>query len=465
MNEDAAPYGTEQVQSSNYILYTPSWRWPSSKTVIEYSFNDYIFTSSDTTREGKLGLALRDNWRDIVRDAMAEWERVSGVEFREVADAPDVDVRIGWMSYLESDGPGGTLGTAWAWSYGAGATKMAIGFDLADTWDSVSFWDTALHEVGHVVGIDHSNVSRVVMSGPPTTSYHNQPGRDQLQPDDIAAAQALWGQPGGTAPGLGGPGLIVDGGPLADTLNGGKGDDNIYGYGGNDSITGNFGADIIYGGDGNDTLNGNGKYWTHYFNPQDNYWSRTYNGYDDSDTIYGGWGDDVINGNAGTDSLDGGPGDDTILGGQNQGTWTAGTTRTNTVHLREGWDTLKGGSGDDYMNGNMGSDLLWGESGNDWMHGGQDHDSLYGGPGDDTVVGDLEGDWLNAGMGYDVVVAGNSLYGGDGAVDSINFLSSDYGYDLVYGFESHDLVYIDGVRSTKAAAEALGHVFIPLGGA
>ena len=170
------------------------------------------------------------------------------------------------------------------------------------------------------------------MSGPPLTSYSDPPGRDVLQPDDIAAAQALWGRKSTPSP------VVI----------GTTGDDILAGGAGNDTIKGNFGADSITGGAGDDVLTGNGVYWTNWNNPQGNYWSRTYDGTDDRDTIKGGPGNDFINGNAGTDWLDGGPGNDTIFGGQNEGSWQPGRTRTNTIHLREGEDTLWGGAGDDF---------------------------------------------------------------------------------------------------------------------
>ena len=141
---------------------------------------------------------------------------------------------------------------------------------------------------------------------------------------------------------------------------------------------------------------GNGVYWTNWNNPQHGYWSRTYGGHDDGDTIFGGPGNDFINGNAGLDYLDGGFGNDTIYGGQNAGAWTAGKTRTTTIHLREGHDMLKGGPGDDFLNGNMGTDIL------------------YGGPGADHII------------------TGNDTAAGDDHVNHVRFSSSHAAGDVVY---------------------------------
>ena len=434
---------TQGTKESSYILYDSVYRWPSGTTELTYSFNDYIFSSSDAARQAKFHLTLSENYRDIVREAMDAWERVSGVRFREVADDPDNDIRIGWAA--DSDGVYGVTGTATTWpttgSFGR-TLKVAIHFDAADRFDLTRFYDTALHEVGHAMGIDHSNIPEVVMSGPPCTAYANQPGRDVLQPDDIAAAQALWG----VTPS--GPSRTLTGTVYADTLAGGEG---------NDTIKGDFGNDVITGEGGDDVLAGNGVYWTHWNNPQDNYWSRTYDGSTDRDTIYGGEGNDYINGNAGVDYLDGGPGNDTIFGGQNEGTWQPGRTRTNTIHLREGEDSLRGGDGNDFLNGNMGDDKLWGGNGNDILRGGQDNDHLSGGAGDDTLYGDLEGDILSPGEGNDVLVLGNDPNYGDGARDAVFLYTADAGRDTIYGFETQlDVVYIDFQLSTPAQVENLG---------
>ncbi|MDO4724522.1 MAG: choice-of-anchor D domain-containing protein, partial [Comamonadaceae bacterium] len=53
---------------------------------------------------------------------------------------------------------------------------------------------TIIHELGHMMGIAHSDVPDVVMSGPPLTSYSPNPSQT-LQPDDIAACRSLYGAP------------------------------------------------------------------------------------------------------------------------------------------------------------------------------------------------------------------------------------------------------------------------------
>ena len=53
---------------------------------------------------------------------------------------------------------------------------------------------TMTHEAGHMLGLNHSDVSGQVMSGPPLTSYN---GLSALQSDDIAGCVSLYGSTGG----------------------------------------------------------------------------------------------------------------------------------------------------------------------------------------------------------------------------------------------------------------------------
>lgn len=98
---------------------------------------------------------------------------------------------------------------------------------------------------------------------------------------------------------------------------------------GADIIDGGIGDDVIFGRDGADSLSGG----------------------DDDDQVYGEVGNDSISGGNGTDQLYGGNGDDSISGG-----W--------------GSDWLYGSDGDDTLTGGPGSNLLKGGDGNDTIHRG-----------------------------------------------------------------------------------------------
>ncbi|WP_162901813.1 VCBS domain-containing protein [Aeromonas hydrophila] len=83
-----------------------------------------------------------------------------------------------------------------------------------------------------------------------------------------------------------------------------------------------------------------------------------------------------------------------------------------------GDDFLFGGAGNDILFGGAGNDTLYGESGNDTLYGGSGNDTLYGGSGDDTLSGGLGNDILVGGLGNDILK-------GDGGADTFTWLQGD----------------------------------------
>jgi Ca2+-binding RTX toxin-like protein len=116
-------------------------------------------------------------------------------------------------------------------------------------------------------------------------------------------------------------GLISDDNAV-DTINGGNGNDMIYGYGGADILSGNADSDILFGGQGNDTLNGGTG----------------------SDSTYGQEGNDIINlanGDfGGGEIIDGGSGTDELI-------LTNATTVDFTTGTLINLETLTGSTGAD----------------------------------------------------------------------------------------------------------------------
>lgn len=116
-----------------------------------------------------------------------------------------------------------------------------------------------------------------------------------------------------------------------DTIDGGAGDDWIYGYGGNDVLSGGSDNDVIFGGLGNDTIDGG-------------------NG---GDTILGGAGADIINGGGNNDNILLANGDfaagESINGGANNDSLVLinATTVDFSTGTLSGLETLSGSFGDD----------------------------------------------------------------------------------------------------------------------
>ncbi|WP_366855650.1 tail fiber protein [Brevundimonas sp.] len=229
------------------------------------------------------------------------------------------------------------------------------------------------------------------------------------------------------------------------TLNGGAGDDILYGGGSGDTLSGNDGADQLRGGAGGDTLNG-------------------------------GAGDDLLLGGSGADALNGDAGNDTVsyatsgagviarlgqvgIGGDAQGdTFTGiekliGSAYADELRGSGGANRLEGGQGDDVLNGRGGADQLIGGSGsdtasyanaasgviarldggagtgeangdvydsienltgsnhNDTLTGSAGVNRLNGGDGDDVLTGGAGGDELNGGTGTDTASYATSASG------------------------------------------------------
>jgi Ca2+-binding RTX toxin-like protein len=182
-----------------------------------------------------------------------------------------------------------------------------------------------------------------------------------------------------------------------DVLDGGSGNDLIYGEAGNDSLTGGTGSDQLYGGDGNDTLR--------------------------------------LGVDANADLAYGGDGNDTILTENTSG------TVTDTVYGDGGADAITGGSGIDLIYGGTGNDALIGGAGNDTLHGDADDDNLAGGDGTDQLFG---------GSGADTLTGGNGNDGMEGGTGSDRFVLDDnHGSDAVTGGE--DSGDIDVVDATAVA--------------
>lgn len=180
-------------------------RWPATHTVLLYKFVNFTPDLDP------------DAVRAAFRHAMDRWSAVVPVEFQEVAAEDKAEISIGW--YDDDHGDGYKFGKALAHAFppvceGDKCTSRSGNFHLSHNckW-VVGFGDgarkcdlrhVALHELGHVLGLDHSADSQAVMRA----SYNH---RLELGEDDVEGAQSLYGSPenpldGGIASAAGGLG-------------------------------------------------------------------------------------------------------------------------------------------------------------------------------------------------------------------------------------------------------------------
>lgn len=108
--------------------------------------------------------------------------------------------------------------------------------------------------------------------------------------------------------------------------------------------------------------------------------------------------------------------------------------------VKIGVNLLANGSVDNSILGGAKNDTFDGGAGNDTIEGGAGADKLYGKAGDDVLIG---------GKGND------SLWGGDGA-DTFVYASGD-GKDVIFGFDSDDLLTLDDIAFTSATVNSRGN--------
>ena len=199
-------------------------------------------------------------------------------------------------------------------------------------------------------------------------------------------------------------------------IDGGNGNDNLYGTG----VNGGPGTSIplkVYGGNGNDDLRGGLG----------------------GDMLYGGAGEDALRGYEGDDSLDGGLDGDLLTGGTGVDV-VSYATRTSSIAasidgtandgaLGEGdnitaeVENVTGGSGADQVTGSSAGNVLLGGPGNDTINGGPGADTLDGGAGADTFTGGAGNDTVSYAARTAAITAwiGGPASGEAGEGDVIDF--------------------------------------------
>ena len=198
----------------------------------------------------------------------------------------------------------------------------------------------------------------------------------------------------------------VEGGPGNDVVFGDLGSDTIDGGSEADTLFGLAGADVIRGGLGDDTIRGG----------------------DGADEVFGDEGNDTLFGGLGVDTLFGGTGDDVMVAGV---TAAGSEEEENTLQGDEGDDQLFGDLGKDLLLGGDGDDMSHGRAGDDVLRSGAGNDISFGDEGNDTLDGEEDEDQLFGGLDQDLLIGGL----GD------DVLSGEEGSDLLWGgFADHTRV-------------------------
>jgi hypothetical protein len=134
--------------------------------------------------------------RDLIRAAFKLWADETPLSFNEVADSAQADILIGWAEGEHGDGdpfdgPGDVLAHA-SYPNPYNDRQVFLHFDDSERWvnsdtQNVDLLTVAAHEIGHNLGLDHSNDPNALMF-PSYSGPHRS-----LSNDDIAGVQSLYG--------------------------------------------------------------------------------------------------------------------------------------------------------------------------------------------------------------------------------------------------------------------------------
>jgi matrixin/type IX secretion system substrate protein/PKD domain-containing protein len=196
LSQEGTPYGNCVTQDSRYILHDNSWGC---------RFLKYYFVNGTTDVLNEQG---------AIKAAFSRWAAVTNIDFIETCNLEEADIQIAWVTDYHGDdfpfdGPACLLGADLAHAFfpppAIDNTFKHLDFDDDEVWSldggPLNQWSfnqncdknrpdlqtVAVHEIGHILGLQHSNVDNACME----QDYEDQ--RRALTPDDVNGAIAKYG--------------------------------------------------------------------------------------------------------------------------------------------------------------------------------------------------------------------------------------------------------------------------------
>merc|ERR1712123_13429 len=178
--KDIIGHGATARRKKRYVLQGSRWEKKKLTWRVEKYPSRSRLTKLEISRE--------------IEKAFSLWEDVSGLQFSLKTFGP-VDIEIRFESYEHGDGdpfdgPGKTLAHAYFPQFGGDVHMDDTERWTINTYDGTNFLQTMTHELGHSLGLSHSDVSDAIMA----PFYKGYKPDLTLDKDDIRAIQSLYGQ-------------------------------------------------------------------------------------------------------------------------------------------------------------------------------------------------------------------------------------------------------------------------------
>jgi len=166
--------------TADFVLEGRKW----NKTALTYSYDSFTPDLSQA------------QVRSAITEAFNLWAIVTPLTFTEVTSGADIVIRFVGGSHGDGsafDGPSGVLAHAFYPPPNSGALAGDVHFDEAETWtvnlppSGIDLVTVAGHEIGHALGLAHSNVGGALMF-----AFYGGAHR-KLESDDIAGIRAIYG--------------------------------------------------------------------------------------------------------------------------------------------------------------------------------------------------------------------------------------------------------------------------------
>ena len=153
---DIVGHGATVKRRKRYALQGSKW----TQIQLTYSVVRYPSFSRLTKREVD----------STVEQAFSLWEKASGLEFVNAGEnSLEADIEISFASYEHGDGdafdgPGGTLAHAYFPQFGGDVHMDDSERWTVDSYQGTNLLQTLTHEIGHSLGLSHSDVRDSVMA-------------------------------------------------------------------------------------------------------------------------------------------------------------------------------------------------------------------------------------------------------------------------------------------------------------